>query len=290
MLNYDFVRHWNSGDIRHTFTARDVMLYALGVGMGQEPTNEQELRFVTETHLSALPTMAAVLATPSMWMRDNPETGIDVVKLVHGEQSVTIHQALPTSGTVIGQTRVTGVVDKGAGKGAIVYTEKRVFNAQDERLLATCESTTFCRGDGGFSGGRGGDQPPAAPSATPDAPPDLVVELSTRPETALIYRLSGDYNPLHSDPEVARAAGFHRPILHGLSTYGMACRGILKACCGNDPSRLMSIRTRFSSPAFPGDQILLELWETADGVSFRARVAERGATVLSHGRAVLAQN
>ena len=290
MLNYDFVRHWNSGDIRHTFTARDVMLYALGVGMGQEPTNEQELRFVTETHLSALPTMAAVLATPSMWMRDKPEAGIDVVKLVHGEQSVTIHQALPTSGTVIGQTRVTGVVDKGAGKGAIVYTEKRVFNAQDERLLATCESTTFCRGDGGFSGGRGGDQPPAAPSATPDAPPDFVVELSTRPETALIYRLSGDYNPLHSDPEVARAAGFHRPILHGLSTYGMACRGILKACCGNDPSRLMSIRTRFSSPAFPGDQILLELWETADGVSFRARVAERGATVLSHGRAVLAQN
>lgn len=171
MLNYDFVRHWSSGDIRHTYSTRDVMLYALGVGMGQEPTHPQELRFVTETRLSAMPTMAAVLATPSMWMRDNPETGIDVVKLVHGEQSVTIHRALPPSGTVIGQTRVTGVVDKGAGKGAIVYTEKRVIDAQDQALLATCESTTFCRADGGFSGGRGGDQPPPAPPATPDSPP-----------------------------------------------------------------------------------------------------------------------
>lgn len=114
-----------------------------------------------------------------------------------------------------------------------------------------------------------------------------MVDLATRPETALIYRLSGDYNPLHSDPEVARAAGFPRPILHGLSTYGMACRGILKACCVNDPSLLRSIRTRFSSPTFPGDQVRLELWRTADGVAFRARVPERDATVLSHGRAVL---
>jgi acyl dehydratase len=286
MLNYEVVRHWTSGDIRHVYSTRDVMLYALGVGMGQDPMNEHELRFVTETQLQVMPTMAAVMAAPGMWMRDNPATGIDVVKLVHGEQSVTIHQALPAAGTVIGNTRVTGVVDKGEGKGAIVYTEKRIVDAQTNSLLATCESTTFCRGDGGFSKGRGADEPAPAPPATPDRTPDLVVELVTRPETALVYRLSGDYNPLHSDPNVAKAAGFPRPILHGLSTYGAACRGILAACCGHDPARLRSIAARFSSPTFPGDQILLEIWQSDNGVAFRARVPAREVTVLSHGRAV----
>lgn len=285
MLNYEVVRNWTSGDMVHRYSPRDVMLYALGIGMGQDPTNEEELKFVTEPALKVMPTMAAVLAAPGMWMRDKAETGIDVVKIVHGEQSVTLHKSLPAGGAIVGSTRVTAVVDKGEGKGAVMYTEKQLTDAPSGELLATCRSTTFCRGDGGFSGGRGADHPPAPPTPTPDSPPDLSVHLLTRPESALIYRLSGDYNPLHSDPRVAKAAGFDRPILHGLASYGAACRGILAACCGHDPSRLESIGVRFSAPAFPGDQIVLDIWKQAGGAAFRARVPARDVTILSHGHA-----
>lgn len=285
MLNYDIVRNWTSGDVRHSYTKRDTMLYALGVGMGQDPMNEAELAYVTEQDLRAVPSMAAVIATPGFWMRDNrPATGIDAVRLVHGEQSVVIHRPLPSEATVTGCSKVIGVVDKGEGKGAIVYVEKNIVD-EHGTLLATCLSTVFCRGDGGFSSGKGGDAPLAPPPATPDRGPDLTIDLETRPETALIYRLSGDYNPLHSDPRVAKAAGFPRPILHGLGTYGAACRGLIAGCLGNDASRMGSIRARFSAPVYPGDHIVLEVWTAGADIQFRARVPARDATVLTHGHA-----
>ena len=285
MLDYAKVRNWRSAEVHHTYTAKDAMLYALGVGMGQDPMDREELRYVVERDLRILPSMAAVLASPGFWIRDNPEVGIDFVRLVHGEQSVTLHKPLPAGGTVIGQTHVTRVVDKGVGKGALVYSEKRVTDAADGSLLATSESVTFCRADGGFSANGGGDAPGEAPKATPDSTPDMVLDFTTRPEAALIYRLSGDINPLHSDPEVAAQAGFPRPILHGLATYGVACHGLVKACCGYDPARLTSISARFSAPTYPGDAIRLEFWKAGDEVAFRARVPARDVTVLSHGRA-----
>ncbi len=285
MLNYDKLKNWRSAEVRHTYTAKDVMLYALGLGIGQDPLNRDELRFVYERDLRVMPSMAAVLASPGFWLRDNAELGVDYVRLVHGEQAVTIHQPLPVGGTVIGQTSVQRVVDKGEGKGALVYTEKRLTDAASGALLATCDAVIFLRADGGFSinGSSPSDAPGAAPQATPDTAPDLTHDFVIRPEAALIYRLSGDINPLHVDPDVAAKAGFATPILHGLATYGMACRGIVQACCGFDPARLQSISARFSSPAYPGDLIRLECWKRDDGVAFRVRVPAREVVVLSHG-------
>ena len=286
MLDYAKVRNWQSAEIRHTYTRKDVMLYALGVGMAQDPLDREELRYVTEDNLRVLPSMAAVLAGPGFWIRDNPEVGIDYVRLVHGEQSVTLHQPLPAGGTLLGTTRVTRVVDKGVGKGALVHSEKTLIDAASGALVATSESVTFCRADGGFSANGGGDAPGPAPKAAPDSPPELTLDFQTRPEAALIYRLSGDINPLHSDPEVAAKAGFARPILHGLATYGAACHGLIKGYCGYEPARLKSMSARFSAPTYPGDLIRLECWKIGDEVAFRARVPERDVTVLSHGRAV----
>jgi acyl dehydratase len=286
MLDYEKVRNWRSAEIRHTYTAKDAMLYALGVGMGQDPLDREELRYVYERDLRVLPSMAAVLASPGMWVRDTPGLGIDYVRLVHGEQAISIHQPLPPGGTVIGQTHVTRVVDKGAGKGALVHSEKRLSDAASGALLAVSESVTFCRADGGFSANGGGDPPGPAPQATPDTPPESTLEFVTRPEQALVYRLSGDFNPLHSDPEIAAKAAFPRPILHGLATYGIACHGLVKAFCGYDPSRLAAISARFSAPTYPGDVIRLEFWKSGAAVAFRARVPARDVVVLSHGQAV----
>ena len=290
MLNYDKLKNWRSAEIRHTYTPKDVMLYALGLGMGHDPLNRDELNFVYERDLRVMPSMAAVLASPGFWLRDNAELGVDYVRLVHGEQSVTIHQPLPVSGTVIGQTSVQRVVDKGEGKGALVVTEKRLTDAINGTLLATCDAVIFLRADGGFSkdGRSVSDAPGPALQATPESPPDLTHDFVIRPEAALIYRLSGDINPLHVDPDVAAKAGFPKPILHGLATYGMACRGMVQICCGFDPARLQSISARFSSPAYPGDLIRLECWQRDDGVAFRVRVPAREAVVLSHGSARIA--
>jgi acyl dehydratase len=285
MLDYARVRNWQSAAVRHTYTARDVMLYALGVGMAQDPLDREELRYVVEGDLQVLPSMAAVLASPGFWMRDQPDVGIDYVRLVHGEQSVTLHKPLPAGGALVGNTRVTRVVDKGAGKGALVHTEKNLTDAATGDLLATCESVIFCRGDGGFAANGGGDEPGPPARATPETPPELILDFQTRPEAALIYRLSGDFNPLHSNPDVAAKAGFARPILHGLATYGAACHGLIKGYCGYEPARLKSISARFSAPTYPGDLIRLECWTVGDEVAFRARVPARDATVLSHGRA-----
>lgn len=290
MIDYAKLKNWRSPPVRHTYTAKDVMLYALGVGMGQDPLDRDELRFVYERDLRVLPGMAAVLASPGFWVRDYPELGIDFVRLVHGEQTITLHQPLPVAATVIGETHVTRVVDKGEGKGALVYSEKRLSDAASGALLATTGSVTFCRGDGGFSGrgGHGGADAPAPPlQATPESAPDVSLEFVLRPEAAFVYRLSGDINPLHVDPDVAAKAGFPKPIMHGLGTYGVACRGLVKAFCGFDPARFKSVSARFSAPAYPGDTMVLECWRGAgaDEVAFRARVPARDVTVLSHGHA-----
>ena len=292
MIDYDKLKNWRSPAVRHSYTAKDVMLYALGVGMGQDPLDRDELCYVYERDLRVLPSLAAVLASPGFWVRDNPELGIDFVRLVHGEQTITLHRPLPVAATVMGETHVTRVVDKGEGKGALVYSEKRLTDESTGALLATTGSVTFCRGDGGFSCGRGGDAPAPPLQATPDTAPDVALEFVLRPEAAFIYRLSGDINPLHVDPDVAAKAGFPKPIMHGLGTYGVACRGLVKAFCEFDPTRFKSVSARFSAPAYPGDTIVLECWRGASAgeVAFRVRVPAREVTVLSHGHARCVSN
>lgn len=288
MIDFDKTRAWQSDDVRHSYTHKDTILYALGVGIGADPLDPAQLRFTYEKDLVTLPTMAAVLASPGFWMRERSELGIDFTKLVHGEQSVQLHAPLPPAATVLGKSRVTRIVDKGEGKGAVMHVEKTLTDEASGQLLATTEQVLFLRGDGGFSRHGGGDEAAAALPATPQTAPDLVLELPTRPDAALLYRLSGDINPLHAEPAFAAKAGFPRPILHGLATFGVACHGLVKSLCDYDPTRLKSIRARLSAPVYPGETVRLEAWRLDDGaLAFRGRVAERDVTVLTHGRAQL---
>ena len=288
MIDYHKTKAWHSGDVRHAYSTRDTILYALGLGAGQDPLDPDELRLTYEKNLVALPTMAAVLASPGFWMRERKELGIDFFKLVHGEQRVTILQPLPAAGAVIGNSRVTRIVDKGEGKGAVMTVEKQLRDEASGQPLAVSEQTLFLRGDGGFSKHGGGDTPGPAPAAMPETAPEFSIELPTRPEAALLYRLSGDINPLHADPEFAAKAGFPKPILHGLATYGAACRGIVKLLCGGDPQRLKSFSARLTSPVFPGETLRLEAWRLSEHeAAFRCRVPARDVIVLANGSAAL---
>jgi len=283
-INYDKLLALKIPDVEHTYSPKDCMLYALGVGLGLDPTNEDELAFVYEKNLKVLPTMAAVIGYPGFWVREF-DTGIDWVKVVAGEYSIALHRPLSSRGTIVNRTRVTEIVDKGPGKGAVVYSERAIDDKATGERIATIVQTTFCRGDGGF-GGPPREQRPVHP--IPDRAPDLVCDLPTRPEMALIYRLSADPNPLHIDPAVAKAAGFPRPILHGLGTFGVCGHAILKMLCGYDPGRLTAIEGRFSAPVFPGETIRTELWRDGAVVSFRARVVERDVVAINNGRAEIA--
>mgnify|MGYP001247402796 CR=1 FL=1 len=263
------------------YTPKDCMLYALGVGLGHDPMNEDELPFVYEKNLKVMPTMAAVLGYVGFWARDR-DTGIDWVKMVNGEQGITLHQPLKGQNTVIGKQRIVEVIDKGAGKGALVLSERKVIDKASGDLIATVTQTSFCRADGGFGG-----PPRQSPEPHPIPPraPDTVCDLSTRPEAALIYRLSGDRNPLHAEPAFAKQAGYPRPIMHGLGNFGIAGHAVLKTFCGYEPAKLTSFACRFSAPVFPGETIRTEMWRDGAVVSFRSRVVERDVIAVNNGRA-----
>jgi acyl dehydratase len=268
-------------DVEHSYGPKDCMLYALGLGLGQDPLNADELAFVYEKNLKVLPTFAVMLGYAAYWLR-RPELGVTWEKVVHGEHGFVLHQPIAPQGTVVGRTRILDVVDKGVGKGALIYSERQISDKASGRRLATLRQTTFCRADGGFGGEKRDTSPP---HALPQRAPDGVCDLPTRPEMALIYRLSGDTNALHVDPDFARAAGYPRPILHGLASFGVAGHALLKAVCGYDPARLTAMAGRFSAPVFPGETIRTEFWRDGGVVSFRARVKERDVIAIDHGRA-----
>lgn len=268
--------------VEQTLHWRDCALYALGLGVGLDPLDDGDLRYLDETRLLVQPTMANVMGYPGFWMRE-PRFGIDAAKTVHGEHALRLHRPLPGSGTVRGTSRITGLLDKGVGKGALVYVEREIVDVASSELLATVRQTVFCRGDGGC-GGFGGDDVAPPVHAVPDRAPDGAITLPTSPQAALIYRLSGDLNPLHSDPATARAAGFERPILHGLATFGVVGHGLVKQLCGGDPTALQAMGGRFSAPVSPGETLRLELWHDGPGrASFRASVPARGAVVMDNG-------
>lgn len=286
MLNYATIRSRNFPDVIHQYDERDTILYALGLGYGANPTNEDELRFVFEPRLKCVPTQAAVLGSSGFFWRE-PGLGADWVKIVHGEQDIRWYGQLPASATVIGRNRVESLTDKGPGKGAIAQVVREVIERDTGRLIAEVRQVTFLRGDGGFSGEGGqSDPPPAAlPRINDDlGPPHRTVELATLPQSALIYRLSGDLNPLHADPETARAAGFDRPILHGLCTYGMAARALLGTYLDYDTSRLKRLAARFTAPVVPGETLTFQFWKRSENeIAFRASIDSRDAIVLNNG-------
>jgi acyl dehydratase len=278
-----------------TYGDKDVMLYALGIGLGADPMDEKELAFVYERGLKVVPTAATVLTAggagsrPVEGREDPPlpaghrPSQINFLMMVHGEQKVELHKPLPTAGTFTTEGRTLGAWDKGEGKGAVVANETTWTDEKGEKAV-TLTSSLFARGDGGFGGPTEG-QP--QPHAVPTRDPDLAVDIATREDQALIYRLNGDRNPLHSDPDFARRAGFPRPILHGLCTYGITCRAVLQSVLDYDADQILSHQVRFSSPVFPGDVVTVEMWRDGKQISFEARVKARNVTVIRNGLTVL---
>jgi len=283
-MDFDALNNWKFEDIEHTYTERDTMLYALGLGFGEDPNDVKELAYVYEDGLKTMPSMALVLGYPGFWLKD-PKTGITWQKVLHGEQWLDVHKPLPVAGTVIGRTRIDQISDKGEGKGAVLYLTRDIIDKASDELLAQVKMSTFCRGDGGFGGE---NLPGPKPAVIPDRAPDHVCELATLPRQALIYRLSGDYNPLHADPAVARSVGFDRPILHGMATYGIAGRAVLKTVCDYDATKLVGLDVRFSAPVYPGETVRVEIWQDGKEIRFRASVVERDLVVLNNGAARLA--
>jgi acyl dehydratase len=282
---YDKLLALKIPDVERTYTERDPIFYALSLGVGQDPVNADELPFVYEDNTKVLPTFPVVAAQPGFWAREL-DSGIDWVKVVHGEHDLVLHSPMPARGTVRSHTRVIEVIDKGAGKGALVISRRQLNDKATGQLYATITQTTFCRGDGGFGG------PPRTapePHALPTRAPDAVCDLVTRPEMALLYRWNADMNPLHADPAIAKAAGFGRPILHGLATFGVSGHAILKTLCGYDPGRFRSMAVRFSAPVYPGEAIRTEMWRDGRVVSFCARAIERDVVVLNNGRAEIGE-
>jgi acyl dehydratase len=282
-LDYNMLMSLPPREARQTFAKRDSILYALGLGVGARAAQDPaHLTFVYEQELQALPTMAVVLAYPGFWVGE-PQYGIDWRKILHADQSLELLQPVPVEGTVRSETVVEEIYDKGASKGALMYVRRNLYDAASGSLIAKVRQGLFLRGNGGF-GGKSNGAP--APHDIPNRTPDLVFNANTRDEQALIYRLSGDYNPLHVDPAIAAVAGFPRPIFHGLGTYGIAGWAVVSTLCDGVASRLRRLDARFSMPVFPGESLSVEIWREAPGrASLQVRVGERDHVVLKNGYA-----
>lgn len=283
-IEYPAVLRLRTEAMPYSWSNREVMLYAIGIGMGADPLNERELQFVNEEFatpkpLKVVPTFASIC----VWGARPGVIDLNHLMVVDGERDITFHKPVPVAASVTADARINGVYDKGKEKGAIIQNEIIVKDSDGSKIV-TIRSSTFARGDGGFGGpSRGISQPHQVPRRSPDRS----VDIPTRPDQALIYRLSGDRNPLHSDPEFARRAGFSRPILHGMCSYGLTCRAVLQTYADYDPSAFRRHRARFSAPVFPGEVITIDLWKNGDSISFEGRIRGRDVTVVKHGQTVL---
>ncbi len=257
---------------------RDALLYALSLGYGEDPTDLAQLRYVYEQDQRVVPSMCLMLAYPGLWLQA-PALEINWSRIFNGEVSFEVHASLPVQGTVHTESRVVAVNDKGPGKGATLHTERILSDARGGRL-ATIAQTVVLRADGG---GGGFGVPPQAQPVVPDGPPDATIELATARNAALLYRLNGDYHPLHADPAVAEAMGLKAPIVHGFCTFGMACRAAIAAVCGGDAQRIRRMAGRFVSPVYPGDTIQFQFFVSGARVQWRARVDARQIVVIDRG-------
>ncbi len=265
------------------YDPRDAILYALGTGAGlSEEIDETSLLF--ERQLQVLPTMALVLGTPGFWPMD-PKTGLDWLGILHGEQRLKLHVPLDPFGTMIGETMITDLADKGPGKTAMIQAVKQL-KTPGGTLVAEATEVWVVREAGGFGGAR--DLPGDALPPTPQRDPHFEITLPTSRAQAATYRLSGDRNPLHIDPETARNAGLERPILHGLSTMGLVARALIHACCQGEAQRLREIALRFTAPVYPGDTIRTQIWQEGTTLQFRADAVERAVRVIDNGLALVA--
>ncbi|WP_162487259.1 MULTISPECIES: MaoC/PaaZ C-terminal domain-containing protein [unclassified Variovorax] len=275
---------WKIPSIEQSYDQRDVILYALSVGYGSDPADPKQISFVYEKELQTLPSMALVLATPGSWLRD-PATGVDQSKVVHGEQWLTLHKPLPTQGRVRSRSRVIGIADKGPKSGAVIYVERLLSDSSDGSLYASSIASLIARGDGGFGGSPSVSQIVHLPAYRPAAPRDQVVscDVHTNPAQALIFRLNGDYNPLHSDPAVAAAAGFSRPILHGLCTLGLIEKSVVQGFCAYETKLVSGLQIRFAGFLYPGETLRIRMHRNDGTVFFEAMVVEREEKLIAQG-------
>jgi acyl dehydratase len=291
-IDYDDMMQSGATGLAARYDEKDVMLYALGVGFMRDPLDEKELPFAYENNgLKVVPTFASVInrgEAPPERQRMPQKSNINFMMVVDGERRITIHKPLPPRCEVIADERYLDILDKGEGKGAVLIQERNVREAASGEKLFTIVSSIFARGDGGFGG-----KPSGGPELheIPSRAPDLVKECDTRPDQAFLYALSGDRNPLHRDPAFARMVGFPRPILHGLCSYGTACRAVLSAVADYQPERITQFDVRFSKPVFPGESLVVEMWQDGAAISYRASVKERpGTVVLNNGLCLLADS
>jgi acyl dehydratase len=261
--------------VQHTYDERDVMLYALGVGCGTD-----DLQFTYERDLQVLPTFSVICSFPAM-LNLGGAMQVNPAMVLHGEQRIDLRAPIPTEGTITTTPTITAVYDK--VKGAVVVVQTESVDAKG-KLLFVNTASIFVRGEGGFGGDRG---PSGARNVPPDRKPDRSIAYPTLPQQALLYRLSGDRNPLHADPDFAKLGGFDRPILHGLCTYGHAGRAVLAAFCRNEPARLRTLEVRFSGVVYPGETITTDMWQVEPGKVVLTARTERG-DVLSNAAAEIA--
>lgn len=290
-MDLAYVASLRFAEVEAHHTRRDTLLYALSLGFGQDPLDESELPYVYEglvdRPLCVVPSQAVILGWQPFWHAD-PAAGIDWRRIVHGEQHFRLHAPLPAELRVRATHRLAAVVDKGAGRGALLQMDTELFDRDRGTHLASLSSLQFLRGDGGC-GSWGTPATPALPVIADEAPPRAVVDLPTSAQAALLYRVaSRDWMPIHADPGIAREAGFERPISHGLNNLGLACRAVLRACGAERPERIRAMAVRFVQPGLPGDTVRVELFDAGGGrLHFRARALERGVLLLDRGRCEL---
>lgn len=262
----------------YSWTEEDVILYNLGVGAGSAPNDPAELKYAYEADLKAVPAFGTIPPFGTMMSLGSVEgLDVDLSRILHGDQTLTVHSPIPTSGTVSQSGQVVDIYDK--GKGALIVMEVMSKLDKTGQPLFTNRSGIYVRGEGGF----GGDSGPPAANIAPDRDPDHIVESATLPQQALLYRMaSGDKNPLHADPAFAAFAGFERPILHGLCTYGIVIKAVVDSALGGEPERVETYTARFSGHVFPGETLVTKVWEEEDRYLIEAETKERGKTVLSN--------
>lgn len=290
MINYEKIKNRGFPDVEHTYDEDFTILYALALGIGSDPIDENQLRFVNNPapdSLLAMPTMATVLGFPGAWLAD-PDLDFDVSTSLNGEEGIVIHDQIPSEATLVAKHKVASVVDKGQNRGALITTHKELFDKSSDKLIATVAHTHFCRADGGFSQPDGkSDNHVTSVRPVPTGEPVKTWSMKTLPQQALMFRLCTDHSTFHSSPGVARAAGFDRPIMHGQCTFGMACFAILESWCNYEPARLKSIGARFSAPLIPGETIKVFMYDEGSHIAFRVVTVERNVCVLDYGVAEL---
>ncbi len=266
---------------------RDTLLYAVAIGLGRDPLDENELPYVCETSgEKVLPTVASILSAPIKQGKASPMTFLGKMNfnmMLHGEQRLQVHQPIPPKAKTLISSYVSGVYDKGEKKGTLVTLDTDV-KLEDGSALFTQGSTLFFRADGGFGGSADGAP---VPHPIPDRKPDAVCEMPGRSDQALIYALCGDRNPIHRDPKIAKMAGFDKPISHGLCSYGISCYAVLKTLLDYDHEAITGFDVRFSSPAYPGETQVVEMWQDGKVISFRTSIKERDVVCINNGKCTI---